>query len=214
LYVAAAAAAVAVAALACAGGAQPTFSPHITPLHSCAFPFPTPYQVAKLTRTQTSLIRMHRDLVDALAAVRRLPVVSVAAGKGGAAGGAGSGPAPAAPPHLDLGLGAGAACTASYKPNPAGGGFETTGVPPKREVAAASAAAPQVTAALRDRMAQLLNGQLQRLVELGSQFADAAGAAFAMWTEHIQVRARRRAARRAGGGAAHVIIIIIFCLLV
>ena len=32
--------------------------------------FPTPYQVAKLTRTQTSLIRMHRDLVDALAAVR------------------------------------------------------------------------------------------------------------------------------------------------
>jgi len=155
-------------------------TPHPSP------PLPLPLQIAKLTKSQTALIRMHRELVDAAAVLRKLPVTpSAAGGKGGAGGGA----APGAPPHLDLGLGAGIVCSAAYKPNPPGGGLETTGVPPRRETGpGAAAVALPVPAALRDRLLALAAAQRGRLEEVGAQIAEAAGAAFAMWSSYIKVR--------------------------
>ena len=161
--------------------------------------------VARLTKLQTALVRLHKELADALGCVQRLPVLPVsgraaaaaAAAAGGGAGGAQL-TAPGAPAHLDLGLGVGTQVPCSYRPNGAGpvagaaGGaaasHHATISPPSASSAAAAssssaasssghaAASPAaLPSALRARMTELLAGLKGRCELEGAAASDAAG---------------------------------------
>lgn len=159
--------------------------------------------VARLTRAQTSLVRLHRDVTEALAAVHALPVLA----RGAAAGPS----APGAPPALDLGLGPGVQVNANYRPN-GSGPVSATGaaltyaaapLPAGSGGAAGGAAAPApIPATLRARLVALLEGYLARCEEDGSVVTDAAGGggAAALWQAYLRVRSG--AGERGGGGSA------------
>lgn len=144
--------------------------------------------VAKLTRCQMSLVRVHKELVDALGAVRELPVQP--------RGGTPSPSAPGAPSHLDLGLGAGLQVSAVYRPNGAGP-VSATGAAvgaaltysASGQPQAQGAIAPQpVPIALKTRLVSLVEGYLARMEEDGAAVMEAAGeGAMALWHAYLKV---------------------------
>ena len=144
--------------------------------------------VAKLTKAQTTLVRLHKDLVDALSAVRRVGVLP----KGSAAASATAG----VPPHLDLGLGQGALVNAHYRPNSsaAAGG----GAPSASSLGGASASPgalgglpTAIPSVLKNRLVALVEHHIGRLEEEGEAISEAAGSgATALWNAYFSVRYR------------------------
>lgn len=148
--------------------------------------------VAKLTRVQTQLVRLHKDCVDALASVRKTPVLP----KGATAVPS----APGVPAHLDLGLGGGSIVTVHYRPNgtpvplgisgtysslPAAGAAAGSGAMSSPAVPAAGA----IPVALKNRLIALLEGHLSRLEEEGAAVSEAAGGGSitALWNAYYAV---------------------------
>jgi len=136
-----------------------------------------------VTKCQTALIRLHRDMTEAATKLKAHPVYHTPGGKPAVA------IAPGAPPHLDLGHGVGHLCPPSYAPNPAGGGFESTGVLSRKEIR--DGGFGPLPVAVRDQLARFTAAKLAALVDMGSSMADTVGAAnFSLWMAHADVRSR------------------------
>ena len=134
-----------------------------------------------MTKCQTALIRLHRDMTEAATKLKAHPVYHTPGGKPAVA------IAPGAPPHLDLGHGVGHLCPPSYAPNPAGGGFESTGVLSRKEIR--DGGFGPLPVAVRDQLARFTAAKLAALVDMGSSMADTVGAAnFSLWMAHADVR--------------------------
>jgi hypothetical protein len=122
--------------------------------------------VAKLTRAQTSLVKLHRELAEALPALYKLLVLPRGHGHGHGHGGAADA----------YGLGAGQMVSASFRPHS-----------PEARRDGATPTAP-VPASLRDRLLRLVREQLATLEGLGSQVVDAVGPApTALWRSYLAV---------------------------
>lgn len=137
--------------------------------------------VAKLTKSQTAIIRVHRELVEAALTLQRLPLIP----KGTASGGVPS-----------LGLGQGTSMPATYRPPPI-------------ESVLREGGSGAISVALRDRLLSIVRRCASSAEDIGAEFASVAGAS-SLWSAYMmEYRASQRdrkaaaaRARAAGTSAA------------
>ena len=175
-------AAAAAAAASATAGAASALLPATSPTAGGALSDSDAALVANLTKAQTGLVRLHRELADAAAILRRTPVTATQAA---AQGGRGASSA-AASRGLDLGLGLGVQVPASFRPPTAASGGSVSGA---AAAAAVTAAAP-LPPLLRARLLELVAAQCAHLEAVGARIAEVAGpGGSALWRAYYSVRA-------------------------
>lgn len=129
--------------------------------------------VAKSTRCQTLLVRLHRELSDAADALARAPCQAAPAG-GGRKGGV--------PARVEMGLGPAQQVSPEFRPTSGGSSGGTL----------ASGVGPPLQPAQRDALLDFAVHERAKLESLGAQIEDALGdRGSALWRSYFAVRARQ-----------------------
>ena len=127
--------------------------------------------VAKSTRCQTLLVRLHRELSDAADALARAPCQAAPPAGGGRKGGV--------PARVEMGLGPAQQVSADFRPTSGGSSGGTL----------ASGVGPPMLPAQRDALLHFAVHERAKLESLGAQIEDALGdRGSALWRSYFAVR--------------------------